>query len=321
MMVSGWFTPKKPNIALLTAKKDIHGLIAALRSNDFTVQSESAKALGSLGAAAMDELLLALKNKNKDIRLGIIGALTEIKDPRAVPPLVKILKDENPEIRWETAIALGEIGDESAIEPLVQCLYDYDKYVRYGAAFSLARFGWKPANDQEKAFYFVGMQEWKAAKAIGKQAVPALSHILHDRDAGVRQKAIELLGEIGDRDAVPVLIKSLADENPEVRWKAVLASPRCGVKLMHLPRGLSRRPKLKKNPLIAGFLNFTLPGQGYGYIGKWWGPMIFQIDITATVWLFKYGGEQNSYIVLFPIYFLLALHAFYITKKMPEPSI
>ena len=93
------------------------------------------------------------------------------------------------------------------------------------------------------------------------------------------------------------------------------------IKMMHLPRGLSRRPQMTNNPLIAGFLNFMLPGLGYGYLGKWWGVMIFQIDITATVWLFKYGGETNTYSILFPIYLMLALHAYYITIKTPEPPL
>jgi hypothetical protein len=35
----------------------------------------------------------------------------------------------------------------------------------------------------------------------------------------------------------------------------------------------------------------------------------------------KYGGEGNTYGILFPIYLLLAIHAYYITKKMPEPPI
>ena len=44
-----------------------------------------------------------------------------------------------------------------------------------------------------------------------------------------------------------------------------------------------------------------LPGLGYGYLGKWWGIMIFQIDITVTVWLFRYEGEGNTYTLLFPV--------------------
>ena len=312
---------KKPDIVGLAARKDIAGLVKALQYNDVDVQSQIAKVLGSLGTEAMDELILALKKKDKRIRLGIIEALTLIKDPRAVPALITTLNDESSEVRWEAAIALGEIGDSRAIEPLVPALKDHDKYVRYGAAFALAKIDWKPADDIQKAYYFAGMQEWKAVKLIGKSAIPALSHILNDRDSNVRQKAIEILGEIGDPGATPALIRSLGDASSEVRWKAVLSSPRCGIRLMHLPRGLSRRPKMTKNPLIAGVLNFMIPGMGYAYIGKWWGLMIYEVDIALTIWIFKYWGETNTYELLFPIYLLLAVHAYYITKKMPEPPI
>ena len=61
-----------------------------------------------------------------------------------------------------------------------------------------------------------------------------------------------------------------------------------------------------------------LPGLGYGYLGKWWGIMIFQIDITVTVWLFRYEGEGNTYGLLLPLYVVMALHAWYIARKMPE---
>ncbi|MGB7787128.1 HEAT repeat domain-containing protein [Methanoregula sp.] len=141
---------------------------------------------------------------------------------------------------------------------------------------------------------------------------------MDDPDSEVRRKVIQALGGIGDRDAGPALVKALGDEDRQVRWEAVLASQNCGVPPMLLPRGLCRRPRHRKNPLIAGFLNFLLPGLGYGYIGKWWGIMIFQIDITVTVWLFKTTGETDTYSVLFPFYLLLAAHAWYITKMMPE---
>ena len=321
MSLQSIFPQKKPDIAALATKKDIAGLIKALQFNDIAVQSQAAQELGSLGTAAMDVLVRGLKKKDKHIRLGIIEALTVIRNPQAVEALTETLKDQSSEVRWETAIALGEIGDERATGPLVHALKDQDKYVRFGAAFALAKIGWKPADDTEKAFYFAGMQEWKAVKMMGKSAIPALSHILNDRDSNVRQKVIGILGEIGDPDATPALVRSLGDENTEVRWSAVLSAPRCRIKMIHLPRGLARRPKMTKNPLIAGFLNFLLPGLGYGYLGKWWGVMIFQIDITATVWLFKYGGETNTYSILFPLYLLLALHAYYITTKMPEPPL
>ena len=317
-MKSPVFLKKRPDIETFRQQKNIPALIRALRYDDFDVQTSAAQALGTLGTEGIDELILALKTKDKDVRLGIIEALSVIRDPRAVPSLIHLLSDPGSEVRWEAAIALGEINDPASTASLVQALRDPDKYVRYGAASALQKSGWKPASDEERAFHSVGLQEWQAVREIGEPAIPALSHVLRDRDSGVRMQAIEILGSIGNGKAIPVLMRSLADENAEVRWKAVLASPKCGVSMIHLPRGLSRRPRTRKNPLIAGFLNFMLPGLGYGYLGKWWGVMIFQIDITATVWLFRYEGEAGTYGLLLPIYLILALHAWYIAQKMPE---
>ena len=316
--MSLFFFLKEPDIARLTQKRDITALIRALRSKDFDVQTRAAKALGTLGKEAMDELIRALKSKNKDIRLGIIEALAIIRDPRAVPSLIDNLSSESSEVRWVAAIALGEIGDPDAVPHLLASLKDPDKYVRYGAASALASLGWKPLTPEEQADYYAGLQDWKSLREIGPAAVPVLSRILYDQDRSVRLQAVGILGEIGSGTAVPALVRALGDADAEVRWNAVLAAPKCGISLMHLPRGLSRRPRTRKNPLVAGFLNFMLPGLGYGYLGKWWGIMIFQIDITATVWLFRFEGEGNTYTLLFPVYFLLALHAWYITKKMPE---
>jgi HEAT repeat protein len=312
------FFQKKPDIDTLGQQKNIPALIQALRYNDFEVQTQAAQALGTLGTEGINELILALRDKDRDVRLGIIEALTVIRDQRAVPPLIELLNDKSSEVRWETAIALGEIGGPDITSPLKNALRDPDKYVRYGAASALLKTGWNPLSDEERAFYYVGMQEWQAVKDCGPAAIGALSLVLHDQDSSVRIQAIEILGSIGDKKAIPALMESLRDENADVRWKTVLASPKCGISVLHIPRGLSRRPRLRKNPLIAGFLNFMLPGLGYGYLGKWWGIMIFQVDITLTVWLFKYQGEVSSYGLLFPVYLVLAFHAWYIAQKMPD---
>jgi len=226
----------------------------------------------------------------------------------------------NSEIRWQAAIALGEIGDPGGTAALLDSLRDPDKYVRYASAISLLKTGYRSASEDEWSLYYAGMQEWDKLAAAGKPALPALFHLMMDTDSEVRRKAVQTLGEIRHRDAGPVLVKALGDENRQVRWEAVLASQKCGVSPMLLPRGLCSRPRFRKNPLIAGFLNFLLPGLGYGYLGKWWGIMIFQIDITVTVWLFKSTGEANTYSMLFPFYLLLAAHAWHITKTMPEEA-
>ena len=87
---------------------------------------------------------------------------------------------------------------------------------------------------------------------------------------------------------------------------------------MHLPRGLSLRPRVRKNPSVAAFLNFVLPGMGYCYLGRWWGVLVFQVDVTATLWLYAFVGNQDTYGLLLPIYVILAIHGYYLAKKMPE---
>ena len=310
--------PKKPDIPALTAKRDIRGLVRALRHPELGVQWEATAALGSLGTAAIDELLRELPTRNRAVKLGIIEALGEIGDPRAVEPLIRFLRDPSVEVRWETALALGEIGDPRATAPLLAGLRDPDRYVRYGTALALRKIGWKPGDDGERAYELLGLQDWEGLLALGPAAIPALSAALRDREKSVRARAVEVLGEIGDPGAIPAIMRALRDGDDEVRWQAVLAGPKCGIAPMYLPRGLSQRPRVRKNPTVAAFLNFVLPGQGYLYLGKWWGVVVFQVDITATLWLFASLGDQFTYGLLLPIYIIISAHAWYLSRKLPE---
>jgi hypothetical protein len=318
MMQVEVFRRHKPDIAFLEMHRDVAGLIRLLGSREPEIQMAAADALARIGSDATAPLINALGSRNRTLRLGIITALAEIGDARALHTLVGMTTDASNEIRWQVCIALGNLGHSEAIPALLLTLRDRDKYVRYASAISLSKIGYTPVTEDEQALFFTGMQDWERLVGLHGHAVPSLIGLLADRDAEVRCQAIRALGAIGSSDAGPALTAALGDEDRQVRWEAMLASQKCGVPPMLLPRGLCRRPRLRKNPLVAGFLNFLLPGLGYGYLGKWWGIMIFQIDITTTVWLFKYYGEANTYGILFPLYIFLGIHAWYITKKMPE---
>jgi hypothetical protein len=321
-MVPSWilpfFRPKKPDIEALKAKRDIPRLIAALRHPDLGVQWEATTALGSLGPEAIHQLVRRLPTRNRAVKLGIIEALGEIRDAQAVETLIRHLRDPSAEVRWETALALGEIRDGRATGPLLPGLRDPNRYVRYGTALALQKLGWTPANDDERAYLLLGLQDWAGLAGLGPPALPALGLALKDREKTVRRRAVEIVGGIGSEAAIPAILRGLRDPDDEVRWQAVLAGPRCGIAPMYLPRGLSQRPRVRKNPAVAGFLNLVLPGQGYLYLGRWWGVLIFQIDITATLWLFATFGDQPTYGLLLPIYILIAAHAWYLAGRMPE---
>jgi HEAT repeat protein len=312
------FHPEPPDIEHLKQQKDIHGLIRALMYKDLDIQWRAAEALGEMGPDGKNHLLLALQSRNKHVRLGVMEALGEIRETEAVKPLIDALHDPDNEVRWEAALALGEIGDEQAVPSLVEGLKDRDRFVRYAASVALDKFQWQPDNATLHAYLHLGKQEWKEMVAIGEPSIEPLNVALTDHDSEIREKAVRALGAIGSDKAIPMVYRSLSDANDNVRWNAVKAAPRVGLSLAYLPRGLSLRPRLRKNPYIAGFLNFVLPGMGYFYLGKWWGIIIFQIDVYATTLMFTSNGEFTTYGLNYPVYFILAAHAWYMASKMPD---
>jgi len=316
-MLSNLIPRKKPDIQHLKERKNIPGLIRALSFRDPDVQSAAVHALGDIGHPAVQPLVSALKKRHRSLRLGAIGALSLIRDADATSALADMMSDPSSEVRWQAAVALGEIGSTTdAVAPLLIGLEDPDKYVRYGSAISLVKVG-HIFTDAEKPWYHAALQDWEMLRKMGPAASLPLLNLLRDTDNSVRMQAVKVLGEIGDQNVGPALVRALGDPDRKVRWESALASQKCGVAPMYLPRGLCRRPRIQKNPYIAGFLNFMLPGLGYGYLGKWWGIMIFQVDITLTVWLLKTNGS-GTYDLLFPVYIILALHAWYLARNIPE---
>jgi len=68
-------------------------------------------------------------------------ALARVRNPTAVPPLIRTLKDRDGTIRETVATALGEIGDARAVNPLIRALQDKDSGVRTAAATALGKIG------------------------------------------------------------------------------------------------------------------------------------------------------------------------------------
>ncbi|MBI5187727.1 MAG: HEAT repeat domain-containing protein [Nitrospirae bacterium] len=113
---------------------------------------EAAKALSKIGAPAVEYLIETLKDEDWDVQVRAVWALGEIKDSRAVNPLIAILEDKYLEtriplnavmfalgsgrelipgnkgiatyIRKLVVEALGKIGDRRTIEPLIATLKD-----------------------------------------------------------------------------------------------------------------------------------------------------------------------------------------------------
>jgi HEAT repeat protein len=120
--------------------------------------------------------------------------LGELREKDAVPALIAATRDES--INYRAAISLGEIGDTGAVPAL------HEMTVAFPA---------------ERVFAGYGLAALGAPDGFNTLEDVALS----DQQWVQRRYAVELLGKTMDRRAVPILLRALKDEHPNVRVSTV----------------------------------------------------------------------------------------------------
>ncbi len=94
-------------------ERAVEQLLTALKSDDESVRSASAEALGKIGGPAVEPLIASLKHVFWDVRAAAAMALGSTGDERAVDPLVRALKDPELPVRTEVKQALERLGRPS----------------------------------------------------------------------------------------------------------------------------------------------------------------------------------------------------------------
>ena len=87
--------------------------------------------------AAIDGLLIALKDPDPGVRRYSADALGRLRASRAVPALIDAVHDPQPDVRFEAITALGSIGDRRAIGAITAALHDPDECARSKAEWAL----------------------------------------------------------------------------------------------------------------------------------------------------------------------------------------
>jgi len=178
--------------------------------------------------AALVELL---QDPSPDVRRTAALSLGKIGHSAGTQGLAQALSDPDPLVREYSAWALGQIGEEvntDAALAVVSALGDEHPAVKHTAAKALGHIG---IREPMIPLLIEGLQvgEVQSRRAVvdalmhleGKSAYSALLAALDDPDPNVRQGAIAALGELGDRQALPLFRKSLlSDPNVGVRTEA-----------------------------------------------------------------------------------------------------
>jgi len=112
------------------------------------VRTKAVQALSKLGPKGVDQLIELLPQQTSPFtRAGIAEVLGNIKDERALVPLMKLLVDKDNRVIISAVTALSELNNSDAIDPMAQLLKHPDETVRAQASEALQKMGYNPEND------------------------------------------------------------------------------------------------------------------------------------------------------------------------------
>ncbi|MDQ1350538.1 MAG: hypothetical protein QG657_840 [Acidobacteriota bacterium] len=125
--------------SVLSDKNDF--LYRVLGEKDNFIQQNAVYSLGKIGKPAVGTLLKMLKQTDSDaeyLRADVIEALGNIKDPRALEPIIGALWHNNWEVRLSAVTALEKFNNKRAFEAIYMALWDKNREVRRQAIYILA---------------------------------------------------------------------------------------------------------------------------------------------------------------------------------------
>lgn len=206
---------------------------------------------------AFQILVELLHDANPWYRVRAVMALGELRDPRAVDPLIEMLNDDDEEVGgdmiWQLFEILSSFKDPKAIRPLIEQLHRVEsKDTWYLFAFGDAAIA--PMIDALKHSNFYTRHlaaSWlgtrhnectipalieatadsnehvrnQAICSLGwirsSKAIPALEKLAHESESKIRECVADALGHINDPKILPILEQLSKDEVPRVRTKAI----------------------------------------------------------------------------------------------------
>lgn len=203
--------------------------IAALQDEDWAIREEAAALLGQLrDPRAVMPLVMILGDQDRAVREAAIGALTAIGEP-SVPALGACLAAPELSVQEAASAVLATIADARVLAPLVKALKSHDWIVRMHAAKALGRVKDLEAiaslipllQDKVKA---VREETTTALAVIGDASIPSLLTALSHTEWVARLHAVEALGKMRSPAAVePLLFVLFNDADSAIREDAIRA--------------------------------------------------------------------------------------------------
>ena len=169
-----------------------------------------------------------LADPEVEIRQESAGILSEMRDVRTLPSLIRATNDVSDSVQEIAIKGLNKLADKAAITPLVPKLSNGSANIKWHVAQTLKALGWRPKTKTEEMNYCIALGDIKQLVNFGSEAVKPLLALLRSAPNDKKVAAINVLGEIADPESFKPLQNSLRDADPFVRMAAVYALERAG---------------------------------------------------------------------------------------------
>lgn len=244
---------EKRRVQLLLAHKEVNELIKlggatlphlmdALGSAQMESRMTARKVLSKMGAEALLPLMEALSDPDLRVRQEALKTLTSLGRP-AVEGLAATLQSPEARLRRDSAKALGALKHPDGVQPLLEALRDKEKRVAQAAAEALVamdRMGILALGESGSPLGVAPLQiliskdhelaplACQTLAKLGKTSRIPLEKALEHKDAQIRAAAALALGELALKVSAPALVRTLADDTPEVHEAARASLTRLG---------------------------------------------------------------------------------------------
>lgn len=221
-------------LGALGSDEVVEPLIGRLEDDKAEVRRAAADQLAELGdGRALVPLVGAMNDSSLEVRLAAIHAVGRLGDTKAVRALLRLLDDPLEQIKVKAIVALGDLRAAEATDRLIEALGTGSDDFRTHAASALGKIAHAERDSRATrravralVSALASTRTRPAAReallAAGPAAVPGLIAHLRGEFPGHPPTAVQLLGDIGDPRATPVLLAEL--ERGRLSRELVLAA-------------------------------------------------------------------------------------------------
>ncbi len=204
-------------------------LSAAAASSDPVSRALAARGLGALkDPSALELALPLLKDKDENVVVMAIRAVTAIGDARGVQPLAALLRSASPTLLVETLKALVSLPRDKSLRAQIVSFVGHDQAaVRAAAVQALAHQDGEDfalvlsTLDPDPVFWVRAALASALAESGDEMSLGVLYALLKDEDARVLPAVLEAIRKARGKDAVDTLVRYL--EHPDFAVRAAAA--------------------------------------------------------------------------------------------------